>query len=370
DQLFDTWQWQVGGSIADPGLIGGILLEMIGMAATFISIWRNEDDLSCERGIVLDRQALAVLAHRGTTEWHFNGDGYHKLRIKYTGDKVPFPVGTLEYVVRSSDGWSAPIALPWKTIAPPALASYQGKLYAAFVRSEPNDQAVMWTCLDNGAWRKPARIGGDESYYAPALGVADGKLFYAVTGKSHLLYVRTFTETGGWSDVTRMHSTESPATAPSLAGFRDAMWMTHVRDTGIPWLNIRERGSASWRGAYQDTIWWITRDPIGMASWDGYIWRVMRKADNTVHVSRHADSGGWQSLGQVSGWKVPSGMALAPYDNRLWILLRDMEGVLRAANYSGSWSSTHFVGGNNPIKLLDEPAAASHNAKLYVMYRR
>ncbi|WP_285530198.1 hypothetical protein [Streptomyces lavendulae] len=364
DQLFDTWQWQVGGMIGDPGLIGGVMLEVIGMIAWFISIWRNEDDLSCERGIVLDRQALAVLAHRGTSDWHFNGDGYHKLTVKYSGDKVPFPTGTLEYVVRSGSTWSAPVALPWKSITPPALASYKGKLYATFVRA---DQAVMWTRLENGAWKKPERVGGDQSYYAPALSVARNKLYYAVTGKNDYLYYRTYTEDGGWGEAASMHSTESPAMAPSLAMFQDEMWMTHVRDTGIPWLNIH---NGSWRGAYQDTIWWSTRNPVGMANWGGYVWRIMRKSDDTVHFSRHGTSGGWKDLGQVSGWKTPSGMALAPYDNRLWVLLRDMDGVLRAANYYSSWSTTHFVGGSTPIRPMDEPAAAAHDGKLYVMYRR
>ncbi|RPF30199.1 hypothetical protein EDD96_6791 [Streptomyces sp. Ag109_G2-6] len=61
---------------------------------TFMHVWRNYDDLSCVRTIGLDRQDLAVLAHRGQTAWHFNGDGHHELRVKSTGDKVPFPTGT------------------------------------------------------------------------------------------------------------------------------------------------------------------------------------------------------------------------------------------------------------------------------------
>ncbi|SEB52250.1 hypothetical protein SAMN05428944_0002 [Streptomyces sp. 1222.5] len=55
---------------------------------------------------------------------------------------MPFPVGTLEYAVRTGSCWGgAPIALPWETMTPPALASYNGKLYAAFVR--PSDKALM-----------------------------------------------------------------------------------------------------------------------------------------------------------------------------------------------------------------------------------
>ncbi|GCD39579.1 hypothetical protein OEIGOIKO_07435 [Streptomyces chrestomyceticus JCM 4735] len=63
---------------------------------TFMECFRNYDDLSCQRTIGMDRQDLAVLSHRGHTDWHFNGDGHHELRIRYTGDPVPFPAGTLD----------------------------------------------------------------------------------------------------------------------------------------------------------------------------------------------------------------------------------------------------------------------------------
>ncbi|RPF30198.1 hypothetical protein EDD96_6790 [Streptomyces sp. Ag109_G2-6] len=228
----------------------------------------------------------------------------------------------------------------------------------------------MWTRLENGVWRKPEQVGGDQSYHAPALSVAKGRLYYAVTGKNNALYWRTFTETGKWSAVARMHETERPVMAPSLAGFQDEMWMTHVRDGGVPWLNIHD--GSRWHGAYQDTLWWFASKPVGMANWAGFVWRVMRREDGTVHVSQHGPTGGWRSLGQVGGWQTRSGMALAghPRDNYLWILLRDMDGYLRASRYTGSWSSIDYVSGDRAIKLMDEPAAAGHDGKLYVMYRR
>ncbi|MGW7199125.1 hypothetical protein [Streptomyces chryseus] len=296
--------------------------------------------------------------------------------MKYSCDKVPFPVGALEYVLRSGNEWSAPVTLPWKSITPPALASYRGKLYAAFVRAAPDDKAVMWTRLDNGVWRKPERIGGDNSYHAPALGVAHGKLYYAVTGMNNALYFRTFTETGGWSAPEKRHEAERPDKAPSMTPFREGMWMTYVKNDGIPYLNIHDGNR--WHGSHQDNIWWITDDPVGMGTWGGYVWRVMRKADNTIYLSRHPEDGNWENLGQIPNWLTSHGMALAPHGQRLSLLLRGMDGYLRAASYSSLpiyytpalWSAPERVGGDQPVKLMDEPAAASHNGKLYIMYRR
>ncbi|MFE5519503.1 hypothetical protein ACFQ9Q_17525 [Streptomyces virginiae] len=75
--------------------------------------------------------------------------------------------------------WGAPVALPWQSMTLPALASYNGKLYALFVNS---DKAVMWTRLEGSSWRTPAQVGWDGTVFAPALAVAHGKLYYAHTG--------------------------------------------------------------------------------------------------------------------------------------------------------------------------------------------
>ncbi|MEV0502877.1 hypothetical protein AB0I84_35510, partial [Streptomyces spectabilis] len=66
----------------------------------------------------------------------------------------------------------------------------------------------------------------------------------------------------------------------------------------------------------------------------------------------------------------PNGVALTVHDGKMWIFMRTDSGVLRAATYTNDWTATHDVSGTNAIKLMDEPAATSHNNKLYVMYRR
>ncbi|MFF5206308.1 hypothetical protein [Streptosporangium sp. NPDC000396] len=64
-------------------------------------------------------------------------------------------------------------------------------------------------------------------------------------------------------------------------------------------------------------------------------------------------------------------MALAHHDNTLWIAIRATDGALVAAQQTsgGAWSTTHNVG-TAAVTALGAPAAASHNDKLHVMYRR
>ncbi|AWN24846.1 hypothetical protein DKG71_00445 [Streptomyces sp. NEAU-S7GS2] len=178
--------------------------EVAKVFITLIDSFRNYDDLSCQRSIGLDQQDLAVLAYYGRTNWHFNGDGHHELRVKYAGDPVPFPVGTLRYAVRTGSTWGAPIALDFESMTPPALASYNGMLHAVFVR--PSDKAVMWTRLEtpvgvgggSPVWSKPVRIGRDATLYAPALAAGHGRLFYAVTGMDGGTYWRTYAAGAWW----------------------------------------------------------------------------------------------------------------------------------------------------------------------------
>lgn len=366
DKLFNTWQWQISSGIADAGLIGGLVLEMIQWGAYLITIWRNDDDLSCERGFALDQHALAVMAHRGTTEWHFDGDGYHKLKVKYTGEKVPFPEGTLEYAVRTGDSWGAPIALPWKSLTPPALASYKGMLYAAYVR--PGDNGVMWTRLENGVWRKPQRIGDDDSYFAVALG-AGGKLYYCVTGRNQKLHVRTFDDgTSSWGPVTRWDYT-GLAMAPTIGGYPGKLYMTHVGLNGTIWHHIQH--GQGWESHWADNLGWATNNPVPVIIGGAKTWRIMRGKDGRVHTSTSAGERSWANQGVANpDWLTTHGPALAYHGNKLWIFLRNSEGFLRAATHDGAWSATHQVSGTRTIKLMDEPAAASHDGKLYVMYRR
>ncbi|WP_331758610.1 hypothetical protein OH787_40350 (plasmid) [Streptomyces sp. NBC_01547] len=353
----------------------GVAWEIGKLFVTFIDIFRNYDDLSCSRMIGMDRQDLAVLSHRGHTVWNFNGDGHHTLKVKYTGAPVPFPTGTLECAQRAGDTWGAPVSLGWQSITSPAVASYNGKLYAVFVRD--GDQAVMWTRQDATGWRAPEPVGGDNSYYSPALAAFDGKLFCVVTGKNGKLYWRTYTETAGWSAVAQLPGEADKAQA--LAVYKDQLWATHLGPSGSINHYVYEyvNGKGRWGEGFFSNIPWRLTSPVTMASFKGRLWEIVRAdADNTVWAAS-MDSGytKWTNHQNVGGsWKTQKGMAAVTHSDHLWLFIRDMDGYLRAASSpqggNAGWSATHYVSGTKAIKLIGEPSAVSHNGSLYAMYRR
>lgn len=329
----------------------------------FMEVFRNYDDLSCSRTIGLGEQDLAVLSHRGQDTWHFNGDGHHELTVKYSGDKVPFPVGTLEYAVHTGNGWSSPVPLPFKSMTAPALASYDGKLYAAFVRP---DRRAMWTRLEGQVWREPQPFGVDTTYYAPALGVVRGKLYYAVTGEDRALYTRSFTETEDWSGWTKLYGFSDKA--PMLGFGGDRLWLTFVGVEGD--VFSYDQTGDGWSGHHASNLPWVTDRPVACADSATMTWRVCRGTGGRVHTATHTSNRNWVNRGEIRTWTTPNGVALAKHGSNLWIFLRDGEGYLRAATYASQWGETHYVSGQKAIALMDEPTAASHAGKLYVMYRR
>ncbi|MGW7452977.1 hypothetical protein [Streptomyces sp. NPDC054787] len=345
----------------------GIAWEVAKIFVSLVDYFRNYDDLSCTRFIGLDQQDLAILAFRGHTQWNFNGDGHHVLKVKYAGDPVPFPVGTVECAELTGTTWGAPVSLGWQSMTSPAVTSYKGKLYVAFVR--PGDKRVMWTRRDAGGWRVPEPVGSDNSLFPPAMvaGPGGGTLFYAVTGLDNTLWWRTFTESGSWTAPRKFDGILS-GTAPSMAAFSNRVWLTHVGTNEKLYLNTHD-GNA-WSRTYPNNLDWITANPIAMAAYSNHVWRAARGTDEGVYVSASNGNGTWWQYNNTA-WKVTRGLALATHNNKMWIFLRDMDGYLRAATRSGdTYSSTHYVSGTRAIRLMGEPAAASHNGKLYAMYRR
>ncbi|WP_406187267.1 hypothetical protein [Streptomyces sp. NBC_01006] len=227
------------------------------------------------------------------------------------------PVGTLEYAVRTGNTWGTPAELPWQSITPPALASYNNKLYALYVR--PDDKAVMWTRLDGDTWKTPARVGGDASVFAPAVTVKDGKLFYAVSGAGARLYWRTFTEATGWSDITHLAGNQSTK-SPALTSTTYRVWMTHIGFDGSLWHNWYENGA--WSVPQRSNLnSWVVDDGVAMTRHGDHLWRVARGRGDHVYTST-GDGYGWQDRGTVTRWSVTHAPALASHESTLWIFLR------------------------------------------------
>ncbi|MFF4161381.1 hypothetical protein [Streptomyces sp. NPDC001678] len=346
--------------------------EIAKMFIFIIDAFRNYDDLSCQRSIVMDQQDLAVLAHYGQTTWHFNGDGYHELRVKYTGPPVPIATGTLECVVRNGASWGAPIVLDWESLTPPALATYNNKLYALFVR--PSDRAVMWSRLEpttgsgldgREVWATPQRIGTDASIHAPAVAAAHGKLYYAVTGQDGGLYWRTYTEAGGWSPAARFPQYVARY-SPALASQGNELWLVHANDGGKLWLTVHH--GSTWAAPFADNLNWTVTTGPALCSNAVNMWRIVTGSDQKVYTSRWSPQ--WAPMHTLDPWRTRNAPALVFHDGKMQLFMRGLDGALYTSTFTAhvdTWSAAQKINGPKP---QDEPSAASHHGKLYLMYRR
>ncbi|MFE5494769.1 hypothetical protein ACFQ7Z_33100 [Streptomyces virginiae] len=331
---------------------------------TVADAFRNESDISCQRSIGMGRYELAMLSRSGATTWRFDGDGSHDLRVKYTGPHVPFAEGTLEYAVGTATGWGAPQPLPFRSITTPALSAYTDRLYAAYLRS--HDQAVMWASMDaDGNWTVPAQIGSDQSWFAPALTWAHGKLIYAVTGKDGGIYTRTYTPAQGWSAPVRLPGTAKQA--PALGTFADRAWLTHVGAHNT--LHHSLFNGSTWSGWGPDHLHWEVPSHVAMAPQGDRLWRVATMADRQIHtgINGGVNGGNWVSQGTLGSWRSTHAPALANNAGTLHIFVRGQDGTLWTGHYNGSFKDAHQIPGARPVEA---PAAASFNNKLHVMYRR
>lgn len=368
--IFETWKWQLYTGVLPGTEVAGWAGEILKLGIFLMEHLRNYDDLSCARAIVLDQFDLALMSHRKTALWHFDGDGHHELTVRYSGDKVPFPEGTLEYVVYEGDNASAPITLPWKSMGAPALASFKGKLHALFLRA--SDQAVMWTVLDGQTWTPPVRVRTWRSYYPPAMAVYKDKLYCTIVATDGKMVWSVNTTGTSWAETTRSRN-YNYAAAPALAAWRNQLWQVDVDLNQKIYENYYDGTDPLWSRSEQ---WhpWETKRPVGLTTQGNTLWQAVRgtgSREGRVDLTYCEFSGGWKDFATPSNWRVTSGPTLAAHNNRLWIFLRNTSGVLTSSTHSGSaWSDTQPVGFGGEIKPMDEANPAVHNGKLYVAYRR
>ncbi|MEU1425406.1 hypothetical protein [Kitasatospora sp. NPDC005751] len=355
-----------------PGPVG-VAFELAKIFVFLFEVFRNYDDMSATRSIVMNREDLARLSYKGGTSWHFDGEGHHELRVKYTGDKVPFPQGTVEYIAGDGDTWSAPISLGWQSTQAPALALYNGKLHALFVRAQ--DNGVMWSRLEGGTWTAPQKIGGDATHYAPALAAGHGKLYYVVVGLDGTVWSRTYTDTGGWTAAAQVADNFRSVNAPSLTFFDNKLWLTTAVVSGIVGTSFYD--GTRWSSLAPD-MFLTASDPVGMCVHDNRLWRARRKSDNNQVLVSRLSSGStptWLQDGLPNpGGDSTHGPTIVSHRNAVWEFFRKPDGSLWTQRYMGGGGAGWFIlrqVGDEAIRPIDESAAVSlnHNT-LYVMYRR
>ncbi|AYV32324.1 hypothetical protein EES41_36815 (plasmid) [Streptomyces sp. ADI95-16] len=269
--------------IADPiPLEVAIAYEVAKVFIGLMDALRNKDDLSCSRTFVLTRNDMAVLHHKPDLEWNFNGDGHHKLRVRYTGERPKWPTGHIEITSRaegnpsewSAAAWSAPIPLGWKTTTRPAIASYRGDLYTVF--SRPGDNRIVWCRYDGAAWTAPLTLQGAASDQPSALAVHNDQLHCMYTGGDRHLY-HTWFDGQEWIPEQKITTAWTSEYGPSLAEFDGVLWSAH-NGAGQVYLSPCRGG---WNDAQLVKTASVHSAPA-LSAWDNTIAFDHRNADGRI----------------------------------------------------------------------------------------
>ncbi|MEU5645749.1 hypothetical protein [Streptomyces milbemycinicus] len=338
----------------------GIAVQVANMFIDVMMELINMSDISCQRVVGMGRYELAMLSRGGGSGWKFDGDGHHDLRLAWGGSLIPFHQAYLKSSIRTGSTWSEPGHVPFKTITTPALAVHDGKLYIAYLR--PSDQAVMWAAMDSsGAWSTPQQIGGDQSWYAPAMTSAHGKLYYTHTGKDDKIYARTFTPSAGWSAPKTLRG--GWKYSPALTTHNNDVWLVAYGLDENLWTSGNTGGD--WRDPASDNLGWELNTYVTLASYRGYMWRIAKGKDRKIRTS-NSTGGWWYSKGDIPGWGSTHAPALAADANNMTLLRRGDDAALFSGEYNGtSWHSSSKVPG---ATAKETPGVAYYNNKLYVMY--
>lgn len=369
DGVFADRGFMVGSSMPGMDLIGW-MVEINNLGVFLMEHLRNGDDMSSSRAFVLDRYDLSLIKEHGGAAWNFNGDGHHVLRVKYTGDPIPFPAGTLEYRVQTGNRWGEPIPLPWRSITAPALCSHKGLLYAVYARP---DRALMWTCLKNRVWSRPEQINDATTVVAAALSEISG-----LYSDLHCLYAtpdgtihRTQFDGTSWSPgISTGGSTARGLGLASLDG--RLVGATVGLDDTVFWSVGPD---FVWR---RENLGWTLKNPVALANdHRGSLWRMACGQDHRIYTAGiQAPLASWSSdpatFPTITQADVTHTPALVAASNTMYAYMRGSDERLWESKYPpmGGWSQPVVVGGEPGTTLYDEPAAAFHIQGTYVMYRR
>ncbi|WP_435600572.1 hypothetical protein [Streptomyces sp. C10-9-1] len=360
-----------------PGPVGFAL----DLASFFVAFWeyfRNNDDLSCERVIILDRRALFTMWHRKSSMWDFNGDGRHELTVNYGGDRPQLPSGTLEYVQSYPDqsSWSSPVSLGWKSATAAALCQFQDRLHVLYV--QPDSQEVMWSVLTDGVWAKPQRAFTTTTYLQPSMTVHNNALYAAVVDRNAKAYVSKFGGTG-WSTPTRLGGDNFKTShTVNLLSHDGCLIAAHVWETDDLALSYTT-DPLNWSSARHERInGWVTRYRPSHADMSGVHWLHHTGMDGQVHVSGYRPSSDDFVLhSPPAAWHVNPGGTLCTVPPpggsgtpHLWLLGCSAQGNLAATRTAG-WGSGWESKGNLATGIVaNEIAAVPYRNGLCVMYQR
>ncbi|MEW1552217.1 hypothetical protein [Streptomyces tsukubensis] len=372
------------------GLVSGIAGGAAGWVASLVDLGfriiadlnllqflHNANDLSCQEVFLLDRSALMHMFHHKDAQWHFDGDGHHRLHVNYSGDRPVFPSGALEVVplVSGSTSFEARLPMGWESASPAELCSFNDELHCMYIR--PGDRAVMWSVLKDSAWSEPRQArSGWTSSFRPALTVFRGQLFAVIVASNGNL-VESVLENGAWAATATINSRSmvgqpvSTNQAPCLAVDSRGRLQCFVRLEGTGYGFTGEaisfdRGNSplEW-GTFLDWRWTTDRAPSHAYEPSGTRWAGFRVPGGAL-VFKSVISGGVVDSSPSPAIAVADGPTLFMNGASMWAAWCTTDREVYIGDAHNHRDSQRLAWDT----LVGQPAAVEHQGTVYVMYRR
>lgn len=358
DPLFSTL-WEAFSAVA-PTLLG-LLMDITSFAISLVSLIAK-NDVSSSRTLLLDRHDLAALSQNGSAQWHFNGDGHHELKVKFTGDTIPYPVSKLEIAARTGTTWASTgsLTLPFDSMNPgaPALTEHNGNLYCA-VRGK--DRRVYVARHSGGQWSGFGAAPQVLTDYAPALVSFGGYLFLAHTGTWGLQALSHSTNGADWTPPQLLPFFGT--SAPALAVRNNALHYATTRDTQIYFTYSHTPADARTWAAPTAVPHAVSYQAPALATADGNLYLAFT---NTASQSALAVHNGHQWEYSVLGAATEHAPALAIHDgNKLAYAVRGKDDKVWISHHAGSEA---FAPVPSTATTQSPPGLVTYNNTLHLGY--
>ncbi|MGW0394387.1 hypothetical protein ACWDYJ_26565 [Streptomyces sp. NPDC003042] len=342
----------------------GYLYNAVGLITTLWESLRNYDDLILTRGFTFSRADLAALYHAPNRAWNMEFDaeasrgmGHFILEVGYTGAKPLARPASVRHKILTGTSWTDAATPNWQASSTPALASFNGSLYAVF---PDQDRRITWSRLSGTTWSSPQTIPGTETYLPVGLAAHNNRLHCSHVGGSGKIFTASFDGTR-WSEQSTQGNYTS--VTPALASHNGRLWMVHQLPGTDMLLWSSDGTPNAWRGEAW-TPWRINVTATAVSHGGSLLLAHRGTHDDKIHL------GTWPagtSHQPNSNWRTESGPALTVHNNKLTLVHRALEGDLRISRYiSPAWEAATPIPGS---ACLDEAALASHDNKLHLLYR-
>ncbi|KIZ15703.1 hypothetical protein [Streptomyces natalensis] len=361
------------------------------IAKLFIALMdtlRNHDDLSCSRTFLLTREDMTALHGGRELEWNFNGDGHHKLSVRYTGERPTYPTGSVYCTFRDQDGslgqggeWSTPMPLGGQAQNAPRAAVHDDKLHVLYAGAQGQGSVIAgW--YDGTAWQAPTRAGGMTPEPA-GLAVWNQKLWSYWYQPANTAIWGTPWDKDHWGYGPKQLLDLETKFGPGLAERDGRLWVarsSHRNRTEGNALVIC--GSTQEDGAHFGNEKELATSShafgaVSMAYGLDRMWVTARK-DRQVRTywsarGQSPDTAQWQSeAGPQAGSSNP---ALYFDGQNLWCAYTDAGGkphLSRRINVTstsaGTWSTPVPIGDGTHPTVLGAPGIVTYKGRMYAFY--